>query len=491
MKVLLAGIFHESHSFTGDITRLADFRIFRERELLERAGDGSTTDGFLAVARQHHWRVIPGLIYEAMPSGVVDHAVFETFWAELERIIVRAVTDGVDGIFLVLHGAMVTTESSDPEGELLRRIRCVSGAGMLPVFGICDLHGNLSSAMGKHADALVCYRENPHVDAYDRAQQVAELLARCLKTRTRPTTHVVSAPIVWSPTGTGTATDPMKSLEELARQTETQISGVLAVSVWAGYSFADVHDAGVAFSIVTEGDPEPAHQALARLKQRAWELRREGLPHEHDLEEVMQAIKSIDRGPVLVVEPADNIGAGAAGDCTDVLLACLRHDVRGAGIIIADPQAVAALNSLAIGSCTTLSIGGKASTTGSSPVELEVELLSRSDGRFTVENRNSHLASVCGVNVNMGPSAVVRHRGVTILLNTCKTPPWDLGQWRSQGIHPELFRLIGIKGAVAHRCAYDPIATQSYTVITRGPCTSDPCRLPYRNLRRPIFPLDP
>jgi microcystin degradation protein MlrC len=91
----------------------------------------------------------------------------------------------------------------------------------------------------------------------------------------------------------------------------------------------------------------------------------------------------------------------------------------------------------------------------------------------------------------MGPSAVVRHRGITILLTSRRTPPNDLGQWRSMGVDPERLAIIAIKAGVAHRRAYDPIAAASFNVATPGPCASDPATLPYRRVRRPIFPLDP
>ena len=91
----------------------------------------------------------------------------------------------------------------------------------------------------------------------------------------------------------------------------------------------------------------------------------------------------------------------------------------------------------------------------------------------------------------MGPCATVRAGGVSILLTSRKTPPFDLGQLRSQGIAPETLAFIGVKAAVAHRRAYDPIAGASYTVSTPGPCASDLTRLPFRHIRRPIFPLDP
>jgi microcystin degradation protein MlrC len=86
---------------------------------------------------------------------------------------------------------------------------------------------------------------------------------------------------------------------------------------------------------------------------------------------------------------------------------------------------------------------------------------------------------------------VVVTKGVTILLTSRKTPPFDLAQFRSQGIHPEQLKAIGIKAAVAHRRAYDRIAKGSYTVATPGPCTSRIETLPYKRLRRPVFPIHP
>jgi microcystin degradation protein MlrC len=98
---------------------------------------------------------------------------------------------------------------------------------------------------------------------------------------------------------------------------------------------------------------------------------------------------------------------------------------------------------------------------------------------------------MAGVHIDMGPCAVVRSGGVTILLTSRKTPPFDLGQLRSQGLEPTAFAVIGVKAAVAHRRAYDPIAQASFQVDTPGPCTSNLATLPWRRLRRPVFPLDP
>ena len=69
----------------------------------------------------------------------------------------------VDGVYLDLHGAMVTEQYDDGEGELLRRVRAVIGPDM-PLIVSLDLHANVTPLMAELADRLVIYRTYPHID---------------------------------------------------------------------------------------------------------------------------------------------------------------------------------------------------------------------------------------------------------------------------------------------------------------------------------------
>ena len=490
-RILLAGLYHETHTFVGDITRADAVRLRRGEELLARRGDASTVDGFLNVAARENWRVVPLLEIGAMPSGTLDHAVFEAFWTEFERGARAAMDRGLDGVWLALHGAMVTTGSLDPEGELLARIRALPGFDRLPLFGVFDLHATFTPAMARHADALVGYRENPHIDAFDMAAYSAELLARSLKSGVRPRMVTRTLPLIWPPTGTGTAAAPMQPMEAEARRIEATDPDIWAANVVGGYAFADTPDTGVSVSVVTTGSDAAAARHLDRLAAIAEAHKHDGVPREWTLDAAIDdALERGITGPVALVEPADNIGAGAPGDCTSILRAFLARRLPGAAVIMNDPRAVAALAGAEAGSSLRLMLGGS-SALDPGAVAVEATLLARSDGRFTLEDRNSHLAAMQGIHIDMGSCATVRADGVDILITSKKTPPFDLGQLRSQGIVPETLRFVGVKAAVAHRRAYDRITAASYWVDTPGPCPSDLTRLPYRHLRRPIFPLDP
>jgi len=297
--------------------------------------------------------------------------------------------------------------------------------------------------------------------------------------------------VMWPPTGTGTASEPMLSLERLARSLEKESAELWNVSVCAGFSFADTPDTGVSFAITTVGAEAEAREALQRLGSLALEKKSAGNVTDPPVQEVMAKLYPLPPGLTVLVEPSDNIGGGAPGDGTGLLRALIEHRIANAAIAINDPEAVQQFSALRIGEKATLPIGGRGSHLDPGPLDLEVELLRVGDGKFELEDKQSHLASMAGDRFDMGPCAVVRHAGLTILLTSHKTPPFDLGQWRSQGIEPAQLSVIAVKAAVAHRRAYDPIAARMWWVNTPGPCTSDLRALPYRQLRRPIFPLDP
>jgi microcystin degradation protein MlrC len=257
-RILIAGLFHETHTFLEGSTSLADFFIIRDEQMLACCGDSSPLGGVLEIGKQFGWDFVPTIDYRAQPSAIVEDAVIDQFWNELEQRARPALQQGIDAIYLVLHGAMVAQSHLDVEGEILARLRALPGAEKLPIFGVFDLHANFSQRMADLANCLVGYRENPHTDARQAGVIAAELLQRSLTTGERPFMRRQHAGIIWPPTGTGTANDPMKTLEAEARALE-QLPELWSVSVIAGFSFADTPDSGVCFVVCGTEGPSTKH----------------------------------------------------------------------------------------------------------------------------------------------------------------------------------------------------------------------------------------
>lgn len=166
MRVLVAGLFHETHTFLAGSTGLADFEVRVGAQMLECAGDASPLGGALAAAKEFGWTVLPTADFRASPSATVTDEVVESFWREFHQRAEPELARGVDGIFLVLHGAMVSESLPDVEGELLARLRALPGAERVPVFGVFDLHANFSPGNGA---AHQLPRRLPREPAHGRA----------------------------------------------------------------------------------------------------------------------------------------------------------------------------------------------------------------------------------------------------------------------------------------------------------------------------------
>lgn len=488
-RVLVAGLYHQTNTFVGGRTGLDNFEIRRGQEMLQtETDDAYPVAGVLRVAQQRGWHVLPVVEMRALPGPTVADAVVDLFWAEFQAVADRELGGGIDGVFLVVHGAMVSDSWSDVEGEILRRIRGIEHLSDAPVCGVMDPLANFTEAMGRQSDGLIAHRGSPPSDSREAADLAADTLDGLMLAEDRPATVWDHPPIMWPPSLAATGGGPIVALKGRARQIEAEVPDVLAVNVLAGFPYADVPEAGVSFSAVTTGDLELARGALRELNVLASSLREAGTPRLTSLEDAMDRLEDHREGPVLLVEPSDDAEAGAAGDATRVLRALAEREVPDAGVVINDPETVAALADVRSGEHRDVEIGGKSGQLGSEPLSLAVEVVSKSDGRFDRENGAGRSG---GGEVRVGPCAVVRHGGITVLLTSERVLPPDPGQWRSQDIEPEDMFVIAVKSSAEHGGAYGSMARASYALDLPGPCAPDLRRLPFENVTRPVYPLDP
>ena len=116
-NILIAGLVHETHTFLTEATTLSDFEDLiwlKGQEMVDYCrGDLSPMSGMLEVADRFGWHVFASTYGVAMPSGIVDDDVLEIWWDEVSIDIDSAQPMGLDGVLLVLHGAMVCNSFSD------------------------------------------------------------------------------------------------------------------------------------------------------------------------------------------------------------------------------------------------------------------------------------------------------------------------------------------------------------------------------------------
>lgn len=485
-NVLSAEIYHETNTFSILPTTIQSFRdrylLIGKEAIAERKNKNTELAGLLDVGEAYEWQIEHILSAAAGPGGCVTRDTFDT----LVTPLINAAMGPWDGIFLMLHGAMVTDFCEDGEGEILRRIRAIVGPD-IPIAVTLDPHANVTKAMCELAQILVSYTTYPHVDLRSTALRTAELLQRTMLNEIQPKTLRAHRPMLEEANGGRTDIGPMVERHALARAFEAR-KDIFAISINAAFPEADIEEVGPTVLITCEGDPAPHQAIIEEIADDIWDKRMEGLNTYLSPEEAADTAANwkSGAGPLIIADYADNPGAGAYGDATDLLAALLDADLTNAcfGPIV-DPTAAASLQDKSIGSEVTLPIGGRmAAEFGGGPltvtgtIEWVGEGLSIGSGPI-----------MGGLESTFGPTAVLRVNGIDIFIVSIASQILDLSQFETFGILPREKSVVVIKSMQHFRAAFSPIAGRIVVCDSGALCTLNYKLLDYKNVRRPMYPL--
>ena len=490
MQVVIATMSHETNTFSPVVTDLERFsggEAFPPsgiRAETSYRGTASCVGGFLQAADEAGASVSLPIVAAAPPSGPIEDEAFETICRE----IVEAARQQPDAILLDLHGAMVTRSFEDGEGELLSRIRAV--APDVPIAVALDMHANLYPGMVTHATVIAGYQTYPHIDMDKTALKSGRVLMRALRAEVVPVMSWGNIPMLPHVMRQGTDDFPNKALQQRAQQMETQ--GALMVSLFTGFPHADIANAGLSVVVVTDNDQALADQFRDELLKMAWEQREAFIYEPEPLDvSVARAFALADQdGPVLLLDHYDNTASGGTMDTTEVLREILNQGLEDVAVFgFYDPQVVEQLESAGIGAEVTISLGAKlpmpALAEQSSPLELIGRVKLISDGLFPAT-----VAMARGLTMNMGKTVVFTTGKVDIVIISRHIEPFDPGCFKSLGIDPGSRRYLMLKSRIHYRVGFMPIVKKVVECAGRGVCTSDYSELTFKQVRRPIYPLD-
>jgi len=495
MRLLLAALSHETNTFSPVPTPRE--RFCRDgRELLEgeRAiaffrGTGTCMGGFISVAEAAGASITASIAAHAPPSGAVQRAAYEGF---ADAICAAVRQGGWDGILLDLHGAMAVEGIEDGEGELVRRIRAIAPA--TPVAIAYVMHANVHDDMVLPATVTAGYHTYPHVDQGETAERAARVLLRAMRGEVAPVTAWGRAPMLPHVMAQGTHAYPNRELQAMCREWE-ESGRALTASLYVGFPHADIHGAGLSAVVTTDGDREDAERMVQELLGFAWKARESFVFRPEPLEASVARAKAAGATkadkPVVLLDHYDNCASGGTMDTTEVLAEILRQGLTDVVFFgICDPAAVAACQKAGVGAEITLDIGGRlpmpALPRSSVPLTVTGTVRTISAGTFVTK-----AGLTPGLKVFMGPTVVLDTGAVEIVLVTRQIEPTSPDMFRILGIEPLDRRYLAIKSRVHWRAALGPMARDIVECAGVGVCTSDYGQLTFRNVRRPIYPLDP
>lgn len=404
--------------------------------------------------------------------------------------IIGSIEKGCDALFLDLHGAMVTQGFDDGEGELLRRIRAV--APDLPIAVALDYHTNLSAMIVDNATVICGYRTYPHIDMYETGMRAGKTLIRALRGEVAPVMAWHSLPMLTHMNRHAPSMQPMQDVMARAMKAEADGS-ILNASLFGCFPLSDIPHVGLSGIVVADGDRDEAERFLFDLMEELWEKRAEFVFEVEPVEQSIAEAKAMGsgEGPIMLVDHGDNCGSGGNQDVMAVLAEVIEQGLENvcAGPF-SDPETVAQLIEAGVGAEVTVELGGKVDMPAMSlkgePVSVRGTVRRITDGSFTVTG-----PMFTGVQMNIGRTVVLDTGKIEIVVCEGRFEPFDQGCFTHLGIDPAKKDYVLIKSRQHFRAGFEPIAREIVMVSGPGTCTSDYSLFPWKELRRPVYPLDP
>lgn len=485
-RIAIAGFQHETNTFAPMPTRFEDFArggawpaLTTGQAVIDTfAGLNIPIGGFIAAAAD--FDLVPVLWAGAEPGGYVAQDGYDRIAAMICDGIAAA--GRLDGVYLDLHGAMVTDDFEDGEGELVRRVREVVGPD-LPIAVSLDLHGNLTRQFFALASSVTIYRTYPHVDMAATGERSAALLAEELA-RGEPFARAYRQVNFIPPINEqSTRREPGGRLYGLLPG--LQGGAVSSIDFAFGFPPADIHDCGP--SIFAYGHDQAAVDAAADAMLAAVNAAEAAfdnplIPAAEAVRMAMAESATSDL-PVVICDPQDNPGAGGVGDSTGLLAALIGEGATDACIgMIWDPETAKQAHAAGAGATIEASIGGSYPDSGGPAVKVTAEVERLSDGQFTFTG-----PFYGGAHAHLGLMACLRVRqggcDVRVVVGSARAQNADQEIFRVVGIEPGQQRVVAVKSAVHFLADYEPIAARVIFAEAPGtnPCALD--RIPYRRLR--------
>lgn len=485
MRIGILAFLHESNTFCPQPTTRQSFEqntlLAGEAIRRQLADSHHEIGGFFAGLEQEDATAVPLFAARALPSGTIVAADYRQIVNEL----LQAVRDAgpLNGILAAPHGATVSEEFPDADGQWLHELRQLVGPD-LPIVATLDAHANLSPLMVRSVDAIVAYRTNPHLDQRARGQEAAHLLARTLRREIRPVMRAVFPPLAISIEQQCTEEAALQPLYEFADQ-QLNESRVLTNSILLGFPYSDVTEMGSSAIVVTDNDEALAEFSVSQLGQQMWQMRESFVG---DLMSAADAVAQAASGPrTCLLDMGDNVGGGSAADGTEVLHALIEQLVPQSFVCLYDETAQQQCREAGVGGSVRCNVGGHTDNQHGTPVPVELTVTGLFNGVFREsEPRHGGISEF-----DQGPTAVCKTAtGQTLMLTSRRMVPFSLQQLRSCGLDPEAFQVLVAKGVNAPIAAYQEVCSRFIRVNTCGSTSADMHQLNYQHRRTPLFPLE-
>lgn len=475
-KIFVGGFHHESDTFNPITTGKDDIKVRRGNELLEEMREDALK-GIISYLKKEGYDLVLSLHARAVPNGEWD----KDYYLALKDEFLNALKMNQDiaGICLALHGSMRVKEIGSAEEDLLVSIREI--CPKVPLFLSLDMHATITKKLLSLVDGIAGYKCAPHTDTVETGNLAAMMLDWAIKNKSLPFMSAYHIPFLIAGEKSETSTYPMNEIMAKLRENEKD-DEILASSLLMGFPWADTTSSGVTAIVVTKTNKEKGEEEAKRIASEVWAKREkfQFCTKAYEMDEAIknteEAVESKEKLPLVLSDSGDNPTAGSSQDVTVLLkriieskiLSKLEPPVLYQGLydpIVVNEAFRVGKNGFVIGE-----LGSLFDKVTSTPIKIAAKVKALNDyHRIKIALLDVNGVDVVVTEKHIGCYDVDMMRALTPIVEERKVIVVKLGY-----LEPEIKR----------------IAKTSFLVLTPGSTNEVFSRLQYKNLKRPIYPLD-
>ncbi|MAG96858.1 MAG: microcystin LR degradation protein MlrC-like protein [Rhodospirillaceae bacterium] len=478
MKVFIACLGTESNTFspfpTGRET-YAETMLFH--------GDATKQEGFIFSEPMRTWRrlaeaagaeVVESIGAFTQPAGPTVQALYEEFRAELLGDLEAAMP--VDMVLISMHGAMVADDCDDCEGDILARARAIVGS-QAALGCELDLHCSITPEMVQNADAIVTFKEYPHIDFNERAEDLYQVLLGKAQGRTKPVIGTWDMRMIstWR-----TLVEPVRSFVDKLQSLEGK-DGILSISFGHGFPWGDVEHVTATMLVISDGDQAKAEKLAEELGREVFAMRDQTHPRLSSMAEAFDAAVAANHFPVVLADVADNAGGGAPSDSTFVLREVLDRGLDNVATgLYWDPVTVRFCKEGGVGATLDLRIAGKCGAMSGDPLDLSVTVMGIIEGASQTFG---------DATAQMGDAVWLRcEPEIDLIVTSVRTQTFHPNAFTQFGLDLSAKKIVVVKSSQHFYAGFEPVAAEIHYIGGEGALNTDFANIPYTKLKTPYWP---
>ena len=444
-RIAIGGISTERSTYSTLYQNEKDFESLQKKELLNLID---------FPFENYNIEIFPIFFNRSLPGGPIDTSYFakvkNDFIKQLQKI------GSLDGILLIMHGAMYVSNIKDPEGEWISSVREVVGKNCIISVSF-DLHGQITNKIIKNIDAFAAFRTAPHIDVSETYIRASQMLVNALTTSVRPTVVWSPIPVLVSGEMSSTFVEPCKSIYASLDKFDKR-NGILDSNLMIGYVWADTERA-TASAVVTCSNKNTGAVTCREIANLYWNSRGK-LKFDMKSGDIHSVISCLPNTFSIMADSGDNPTAGGVGDRADVLEIILKENIHN--VLIAGIASTSAYNLLLKQKHFT--IGGSFGGGGPS-----LELVA--DNVFFKEE-----------------CAIVNIENIKIVISKYRRSFHYLSDFKKLNLNLKDFTVLVIKSGYLSTDLQN-LSVPSFMLLTKGAVNQDLKQIENKYRNKPIFPF--